>query len=376
MTLYGPQISTDPLSYRTPTDQYFRPSFSMMSNSTNYLKRGVSASSASLSSNQEVEQPDGEYGVRTRVRLPSVAFTESFINSLNPPLAPVVIMPAGSVSSNSYEPLQGQMSYQTMLPPSQKSTVENKYTPRKNSIPSTFSWNQQPRHRSLSYSVPSPNSPSENQALQHSTNVSGFTVSRTSQAPEQQQQQQQQLQLAHIAHGSSSSSLSSTGSMTMPSGMVYPIYTTPYVQPPAVEVIDRSQEKQAGTKPRTVHQCDICGRKVTRDFVRHRRTHDPVSRFRCVYPKECCNHKTGAFNRQYDFKKHLLHTHFILKDPSVKKMKSLQQKLQYKGHCLCGREMTAERWLDHITERDENFEPVCTDLAQKWRSVKLSRSSN
>lgn len=293
MTLYGPQISTDPLSYRTSTDQYCHPRFNMMSNSGNYLRGSVSASSISLNSNQEVEQPDGEYGVRTRVRLPSVAFTESFINCLNPPLAPVVIMPVCPASSNNYEPAQGPMSYQTMLPPSQKSTVENKYTSRKNSLASTFSWNQQPRHRSLSFSTPSPNSPSDAQVLQHPINGSAYTVAGTSQASEQPQQPHQQLQLAHISHGSSSSSLSSSGSLAIPPGVAYPTYNTPYVQPSGIEVIDRCQEKQSGIKPRTVHECDICGRKVTRDFVRHRRTHDPVSRFKCVYPKECCNHKTG-----------------------------------------------------------------------------------
>jgi hypothetical protein len=37
-------------------------------------------------------------------------------------------------------------------------------------------------------------------------------------------------------------------------------------------------------------------------------------RFKCMFPKENCPNKTGRFNRQYNFKKHLLHAHFVLWD--------------------------------------------------------------
>lgn len=145
------------------------------------------------------------------------------------------------------------------------------------------------------------------------------------------------------------------------------------IQQPQIEVIDRSNEKKASTtRPRTVQHCEVCGRDISRDFTRHMRTHDPVSRFRCVFPPEFCTHKTGSFNRQYDFKKHLLHSHFILNDPSVRRMKSLQHKLNHEGRCLCGKNMVSQEWLEHITTLDTQGQYLCPDLRQKWKEYSES----
>ena len=150
-------------------------------------------------------------------------------------------------------------------------------------------------------------------------------------------------------------------------------YINAYESRPQASTSER-QMQPIGKKQQKI-PCDICGRMISRDILRHRRTHDRTSRFQCVFPKECCTHKTGFFNRRYDLKKHLLHIHFILDDPKVKKLKSLEQKLEKRGHCLCGEEMSAQEWLDHITEVDENQEPVCPDLAQRWKTLKRKRPS-
>jgi hypothetical protein len=133
-----------------------------------------------------------------------------------------------------------------------------------------------------------------------------------------------------------------------------------------IEVIDMSHEIRSTTqRPRLPHICKICGKSITRDFSRHLRTHDRESRFKCMFPKEHCPHRTGCFNRQYDFKKHLLHAHFALRDHKVKRMKNLKQKLEHEGHCLCGKRMVAQKWLEHIVERDNNGKYSCTDLREK-----------
>lgn len=62
------------------------------------------------------------------------------------------------------------------------------------------------------------------------------------------------------------------------------------------------------------HQCQICGKYFRRDLPRHLRTHLEITRFECPFPREICPHKQGQFNRPYDFKKHLLHGHFIFDD--------------------------------------------------------------
>ncbi|ODV86766.1 hypothetical protein CANARDRAFT_27163 [[Candida] arabinofermentans NRRL YB-2248] len=95
--------------------------------------------------------------------------------------------------------------------------------------------------------------------------------------------------------------------------------------------------------------CTICKKSITRDMSRHLRTHEAVSRFRCIYPREICIHKTGQFNRPYDFKKHLLNCHFKFDDASAKKLHNLNDKMDFRGTCYCGMRFSAQSWLDdHI----------------------------
>lgn len=99
--------------------------------------------------------------------------------------------------------------------------------------------------------------------------------------------------------------------------------------------------------------CSICGKVIRRDMTRHMRIHEEVSRFKCIYPRGHCIHKTGFFNRQYDFKKHLLHFHFEFDDSDVKKLYSLNEKLPHWGTCTCGLRFTGGDWLDgHILTSD------------------------
>ncbi|ODV91663.1 hypothetical protein CANCADRAFT_17868, partial [Tortispora caseinolytica NRRL Y-17796] len=96
-------------------------------------------------------------------------------------------------------------------------------------------------------------------------------------------------------------------------------------------------------------KCKVCGKVFTRDMPRHMRIHEPVARFICPYPRDQCSHKRGQFNRQYDFKKHLLHDHFIFDDPSARKEHTLTSKLSRHGQCLCGERFVGGEWLDeHI----------------------------
>lgn len=96
------------------------------------------------------------------------------------------------------------------------------------------------------------------------------------------------------------------------------------------------------------------------------RIHEDVSRFRCIYPRDHCAHKTGYFNRQYDYKKHLLHSHFTFGDANVKRFNGLNEKLVHEGRCPCGETMSADAWLDHITRQDSQGYYVCQDLRMKW----------
>jgi hypothetical protein len=95
------------------------------------------------------------------------------------------------------------------------------------------------------------------------------------------------------------------------------------------------------------------------------RTHHEVARFRCFYPRAWCHHKSGYFHRNYDFKKHLLHHHFVLRDSNVKRSKNLTDKLEHEGTCLCGKGMKAREWLIHIMARGSDGSPECEDLRKK-----------
>jgi hypothetical protein len=110
---------------------------------------------------------------------------------------------------------------------------------------------------------------------------------------------------------------------------------------------------------------NICGREIVGDLVRNQKTHDKEARFKCFYPRAYCHHKSGYFNRKYDFKRHLLHRHFILHDSNAKRLRNLTDKLEYEGTCPCGKRMKAREWLIHIVARDLNGMLECEDLKKK-----------
>lgn len=101
--------------------------------------------------------------------------------------------------------------------------------------------------------------------------------------------------------------------------------------------------------------CNICGKRITRDMSRHMRTHQSESRFTCNFPKSQCRHKTGKFNRPYDFKKHLLNRHFKFDNPCIKRLHNLSDKLEHWGTCPCGARYKGKDWLDdHILTHEQS----------------------
>lgn len=128
------------------------------------------------------------------------------------------------------------------------------------------------------------------------------------------------------------------------------------VQRPIFERADSNQSINSvssigsGTKKKRTPKgavCSVCDKYISRDLTRHMRIHDDVGRFHCVYPKSMCNHKTGYFNRPYDYKKHLLHMHFKFDDPKGKTAHTLTDKLPLLGSChACGARFSANDWLD------------------------------
>lgn len=108
--------------------------------------------------------------------------------------------------------------------------------------------------------------------------------------------------------------------------------------------------------------CTICGKRITRDMSRHMRTHQLESRFTCKFPKSQCRHKSGKFNRPYDYKKHLLNRHFKFDDPCVKRLHNLSDKLHHWGTCPCGTRFVGKDWLDqHILTDDDDRRCVCIE---------------
>lgn len=102
-------------------------------------------------------------------------------------------------------------------------------------------------------------------------------------------------------------------------------------------------------------KCTVCGKRITRDMIRHMRTHQVDKRFNCMFPREICDHKSGKFNRRYDFKKHLLNKHFNFINPNVRKVHNLRDKLNDWGYCPCGRQFLSDDWLEnHILTDDES----------------------
>ncbi|EGW30331.1 uncharacterized protein SPAPADRAFT_143043, partial [Spathaspora passalidarum NRRL Y-27907] len=110
--------------------------------------------------------------------------------------------------------------------------------------------------------------------------------------------------------------------------------------------------------------CTVCGKRITRDMSRHMRTHQSESRFKCKFPRSQCIHKSGKFNRPYDYKKHLLNRHFKFDDESVKRLHNLNEKLDHWGVCPCGLRFVAKDWLDlHILT--EEVSKMCPFIEQR-----------
>ncbi|CDK26090.1 unnamed protein product [Kuraishia capsulata CBS 1993] len=134
--------------------------------------------------------------------------------------------------------------------------------------------------------------------------------------------------------------------------LVYESYSSPH------SISSRSSQT-SNASPRSSHsfpphakreqanKCHICAKLIRRDMSRHLRIHNPISRFQCYLPRDRCNHKTGQFNRPYDFKKHMLNSHFQFDDSKVKKMHNLNDKLNKWGNCECGFRANGEVWLEN-----------------------------
>jgi hypothetical protein len=129
-----------------------------------------------------------------------------------------------------------------------------------------------------------------------------------------------------------------------------------YYDPDHLRRQSLSQPAVSSSSPQTEkkYQCHVCGRFFRRDLPRHLRTHQEVARFLCPYPRAHCPHKRGQFNRPYDFKKHLLHGHFVFDDQkTVRSFRDLRSKLAYPGTCVCGMRFRAGEWLDqHVLGGD------------------------
>ncbi|KAG7877313.1 hypothetical protein KL938_004069 [Ogataea parapolymorpha] len=77
-----------------------------------------------------------------------------------------------------------------------------------------------------------------------------------------------------------------------------PLSVSPEIKPPSEQPDPDPQPQPLLHVSRSrSSRCPVCRKHITRDMSRHLRTHEPVSRFKCVYPREMCIHKTGQFNR-------------------------------------------------------------------------------
>lgn len=121
--------------------------------------------------------------------------------------------------------------------------------------------------------------------------------------------------------------------------------------PPVVRIEGKKKKKSS-----RVVICPICDKHISRDFTRHSRIHNEIGRFQCVFPRSTCSHKSGKFNRPYDYKKHLLNVHFSFDDPKARLAPNLKEKLSVRGHCnSCGQHFTGNDWLEeHVLNTDKN----------------------
>ncbi|CAN6650089.1 hypothetical protein TRVA0_024S00848 [Trichomonascus vanleenenianus] len=146
--------------------------------------------------------------------------------------------------------------------------------------------------------------------------------------------------------------------------------TNSYLATPQLNTARRARRSTVGPSSSSsaggkAVQCRICKKYFKRDLPRHMRTHEEVARFVCPFPRKHCSHKRGQFNRPYDFKKHLLHAHFMFDNPNVRSYKDLRSKLDATGACLCGHRFKADNWIDvHILGEDKS--QCCPTLQAYW----------
>lgn len=120
---------------------------------------------------------------------------------------------------------------------------------------------------------------------------------------------------------------------------------------PESATTNRRSDRKRGKK---IKRCPICGRALLRDLTRHIRTHQADSGYYCPFPRDQCNHKRGSFNRRYEYKKHLISSHFIcVNKQAIRDAPSLLDKLRLGGTCRCGEYFdTIDSWIaDHIETR-------------------------
>lgn len=122
----------------------------------------------------------------------------------------------------------------------------------------------------------------------------------------------------------------------------------------SVSSVGSNKEALKKKKPGKGSVCVVCDKFISRDLTRHMRIHDEIGRFKCVYPRLTCNHKTGKFNRPYDYKKHLLRSHFEFDNPRGRNHNTLTDMIPLHGECLaCGARFSAQEWLDeHVLGGD------------------------
>lgn len=133
----------------------------------------------------------------------------------------------------------------------------------------------------------------------------------------------------------------------------------------AVPPVIKSEVKKKKKSSRVVI-CPICEKHISRDFTRHARIHNEVGRFQCVFPRNTCSHKSGKFNRPYDYKKHLLNVHFTFDDPKIRLAPNLKGKLLVYGLCnSCGQRFLGNDWLEeHVlnTDKGKRCQKLQTDI--------------
>ena len=254
-------------------------------------------------------------------------------------------------------------SYNYMINPAEGNSIDE-FSPTRSPftlqvVPSHFQSNQSVSHNSqpLSQIVPPNNQLILNQETQpqQQHHEQHHEQQHEQHQLEQQQQLTSQLQQPQLGHPHLSSRFEPqlpVESIEIPSNIdvnQYPDMTTLFNSNSSI-LLPPVESQFVDHKA-----CSICGKRITRDMSRHMRTHQTESRFTCKFPKSQCRHKTGKFNRPYDFKKHLLNRHFKFDNPCIKRLHNLKDKLEHWGTCPCGVRCKGKYWLeDHILTHDQS----------------------